>query len=346
MPFPAAWHYSPLVILPAPLGTLRRWVEGGSAFRRGACTLLFTILGCGGQKPVVSAPTTAPVVTRVDLLSQPWMLRAPMTPRAQRVAVSAVLTSRMNPLTAADSGRNLTRVDTLASVLDARLEALRDRDAAERTSEFRLSELRLQVSRFVVRAGPDTAWREPANVSAPFSLSVLPQRGAVPALCPWAPGAPGAPAVSAVSAVSATACAAAQVAAAEGWQELWVGAPRALQPGTTWRDSTSRVLVRDEIPLTVTSVRTFTVRDAVLRGGAVVVTVERRSTQVLAGEGRQFGELVQLSGTGEGTMRLEIALDDGAILSGVGTSSVLLRLVGRRRTQELTQLSQTTITAP
>lgn len=268
---------------------------------------------CSGTLPVVRAPEAVPVASSpVDLLATPWRLRNARAVRAQRIAVTASLTSRVD---------SFVRTDSVASDL---VVTWGDDSRSANTP------LPVRVVRYAVRVAPDTTWRVPPGVESPFELLATPAGDAVPVLCR----------------VSAPACTAANIAAAQGWQESWLGLPNTLAPGTTWRDSTSYTVLRDSIPLAVTSVREFTVREAVLREGAVVVMIDRRSTQRLAGEGRQFGEAVRITGSGEGVMRLEVALANGAVLRGDGTALLTLQLVGRRRTQELLQESHLTITAP
>jgi hypothetical protein len=232
--------------------------------------------------------------------------------------VAAVLTSRVDSSAAVASGTPLVRTDSVSSVLDVSWGG-RARDG-----------IPVRISRYVVRVSPDPEWRVPPGVDSAFSLVARAERGAVPALCVGA-GAE---------------CTAARVAAAQGWQETWLGAPAVVEPGTRWLDSTAYIVMRDSIPLAVTSVREFTVREAVMREGRVLLVIDRRSTQQLAGEGRQLGEAVRITGSGEGVMRLEVSLANGAVVRGDGTSVLALRLVGRRRTQSLVQESAITITAP
>lgn len=290
--------------------------SSAAAMRRRA--LLFAagvtaLTACGGALPAARAPEVAPAaVAPVDLLATPWRLGNARAVRTQRITVTASLTSRVD---------SLVRTDSVASEL---LVTWGDDSRAANAP------LPVRVVRYGVRVAPDTTWRVPPGVESPLELLATPEREAVPALC----------------ASPAPACTAANIAAAQGWQESWLGLPNSLAPGTTWRDSTSYSVVRDSIPLAVTSVREFTIREAVLRDGAVVVVIDRRSTQQLAGEGRQFGEGVRITGRGEGLMRLEVALANGAVLRGDGTALLALQLVGRRRTQELLQESHITITAP
>jgi hypothetical protein len=284
---------------------------------------LLGLAACGGARPPVRAPEVGVEVPQVvDRLTPPWRIGEALGERAQRVAVSAVLTSRVDSSAAVASGAAVVRTDSVESVLDVRW--------GLGASGGVRNEIPVRVGRYVVRVAPDTTWRVPPGIGGAFVLSARAERGAVPVLC----------------AAASVECTAAHVAAAQGWQESWVGGPAVLEPGMRWRDSTRSIVLRDSIPLAVTSVREFTVREAVLREGRVVLVVDRRSTNQLAGEGRQFGEAVRITGRGEGVMRLEVVLTNGAVLRGDGTSVLTLQLVGRRRTQSLTQESAITITAP
>lgn len=283
---------------------------------------LLVLAACGGARPSVRAPEVGVETPVPDRLAAPWRIGEALGERAQRVSVAAVLTSRVDSSAALASGAPEVRTDSVESVLDVRWGASASSGARE--------EFPVRVSRYVVRVAPDTARRVPPGLGSAFVLMARTERGAVPVLC----------------AAASAECTAARLAAAQGWQESWIGAPAVLEPGTRWRDSTTYVVIRDSIPLAVTSVREFTVREAAVREGRVVLIVDRRSTQQLSGEGRQFGEAVRITGSGEGVMRLEVALANGAVVRGDGTSVLTLQLVGRRRTQSLTQESAVTITAP
>lgn len=272
---------------------------------------------CGGRVPVRGAPrATTAATTPVDPLATPWQVGNARAVRTQRILVEAQLTSSVD---------STVRTDSVSSDL-----LVRWGDAPGAVMPEALTGVPLRVLRYAVRVAPDTAWRTPPGVRDGFEVSATLRRGGIPVLCE----------------TPSTACAVAQVAAAQGWQESWLGAPGALVPGSRWRDSTTYTVWRDSIPLVVTSVREFTVREGVLRDGAATLRIDRRTTQQLVGEGRQFGETVRISGTGDGEMRLEVALADGTVLRGDGTAVLTLTLVGRRRVQELTQASRITITAP
>jgi hypothetical protein len=312
-PFPAL-RVRRVILLPvmmsAPFFLSARRVLGRALLVTAGVTAM---TACGGALPAARAPGAAPTASApVDLLATPWRLGNGRAARTQRIQVEAQLTSRVD---------STIRTDSVASDL---IVSWGDDGRAGTAA------LPVRLVGYAVRVAPDTAWRVPPGVTIGAELSVTPMPGAVPALC----------------AATAPTCTTSNIAAVQGWQESWLGLPSAMEPGTTWRDSTTYTVLRDSIPLTVTSVREFTVREAVRRERAVVLIIDRRSTQQLAGEGRQFGEAVRITGSGEGVMRLEVALTNGAVLRGDGTSVLTLQLVGRRRTQELTQESHLTITAP
>jgi hypothetical protein len=85
------------------------------------------------------------------------------------------------------------------------------------------------------------------------------------------------------------------------------------------------------------------VTGALTRDSTVMVTIERRTTTSITGDGTQFGEPVRIEGTGHGALMLEVALDGGRVVFGSGESELHLTLTGRRRTQELTQRSRIAI---
>lgn len=128
-----------------------------------------------------------------------------------------------------------------------------------------------------------------------------------------------------------------------GVRDVWLSLPESLHPGQEWSDSAEYVVCRDSIPLRTTVDRRFRVTGALTRDSAVMVTIERRTTTTISGEGLQFGEPVRIEGTGAGALMLEVALDGGRVVFGSGESELHLTLIGRRRTQELTQRSRIAI---
>ncbi len=128
-----------------------------------------------------------------------------------------------------------------------------------------------------------------------------------------------------------------------GVRDLWLSLPDTLRPGQTWRDSTSHVVCRDSIPLRTDVARTFRVTSALLRDGALIVTIERRTSTTFEGAGTQFGEPVTITGAGEGAMMFEVALADGAVVFASGDSELLVTLTGRRKRQDIVQRSRISI---
>lgn len=135
-------------------------------------------------------------------------------------------------------------------------------------------------------------------------------------------------------------------AAVQLLRELFVSPPRRLEAGTTWADSAQFAVCRDSITLDVRSVRTFRVTSAERRGGETVAIVERTSRVSMQGEGRQFGESLTIAAEGEGTAQLAIRLTGGFVVAGEGDATLRMTMRGRRRSQELTQRTRISITAP
>lgn len=126
-------------------------------------------------------------------------------------------------------------------------------------------------------------------------------------------------------------------------REVVFTAPRRLDIGVTWQDSSVVPTCRDSIPLEVISVRRYRVVQSGVSADPNLVAVERTTTTRLRGTGRQFGESVTITGRGSGTMRFTLARTDGSIVTGEGEQTLDLQLDGRRRTQEVRQTTQITV---
>jgi hypothetical protein len=277
----------------------------------GGLCLVLAACSSGGFVARPSARAT-PVVAAVDSLAAPWHLRAGGQPRAQRLVISAVLSSRID---------TIARVDSLSSAMSVEWSYASDAMPRRVTGMVRAFEL---------RGSGDTAWRSLDAVALPVSFVADQARSG------------GSPQLTIPDAASC----AAQAAVVQGWRETWVDAPAVLQPGTRWRDSTASPVCRDGLLLHTAVVREFVAERAERRGSEMVVLVRRTSTITMDGRGVQFGDSVHVSGTGEGTAQLAISLDGGAIVAGEGVSELRLTLKGRRRTQELVQHSALSIARP
>ncbi len=134
-------------------------------------------------------------------------------------------------------------------------------------------------------------------------------------------------------------------AAVAALRELWISPPDTLFVGRTWTDSARYLTCRDSVPLSVETERRFTVVGAERRGDAPVVLIERQSASRMSGSGTQFGEPLDITAEGSGTMLLSLALD-GQVIGGEGEAVLRMEMRGRRRAQQLEQRARITIVTP
>lgn len=262
--------------------------------------------------PPASRPGTEAVVPdRHDPLSAPWSVDAGSGSVAQEVRLEASLVSRVD---------SVERRDTIRTVVSAEWSRIRGDGA------LRLAGL---LTSFRVSAD-STEPVTPAGLLLPLPFSAVEGAGTFQARV-TAPDAGGCgPDAAAISVL----------------RELFVTPPRRLEPGTAWRDSSSHVICRDSIALTVSSTREFRVVGAERQDGQVVVLLERRSWTTMHGEGRQFGEPLSIVADGEGLAQLAVRLSGGFIVAGTGESELRMTMRGRRRSQELTQRTRMEIVTP
>lgn len=244
-------------------------------------------------------------------LAEPWIVGAPSGETRHRIDVIAELRSRVD---------TLERVDSSFSSV----EAASSRIVSGGT--FRLSGL---LTGF--RAGStDSTATVPDGMVLPQPFSAeLAAPGSQPRLTQPREEECSLPAI-----------------AAQSLRELWVATPPRLTTGLFWSDSARFTLCRDSIPLAVVATRRYRVVGAELRDTAVVVLLERDSRTTFRGEGMQFGERIIIEGEGRALTRLSISLAGGVVIDGEGEGEVTLRMQGRRRSQELRQLTRTTIRRP
>lgn len=274
--------------------------------------LLLTLGACAGN-PGSPRPTPAPrTPTPRDPLAAPWIVQQPGMHRVQRLTVRSQLVSQVD---------SVVKEDSLESTLDVAWSEVPDATPARVAG---------MVQRFAVRVPPDSQSFVPAGLTLPFSFVAVREPGAVPQ----------------ITIPESSRCDLPNAMAIQGWRELWIPLPERIVDGQRWQDSTSYTFCRDGIPLAVTVLRTFTAVGAEERGGDIVLRIDRDSRQWLEGEGTQFGEPVRISGEGEGLLRLTVSLAGGVILKGEGTSTLRVKLEGRRRQQALVQTSLVQITAP
>jgi hypothetical protein len=259
--------------------------------------------------PRPAAEAVAPAAA--DPLAAPWSVTATSGPITQEIRLEASLVSRVD---------SVERRDTIRAVVSAAWSRVHG-DGAARLAGL-LTGFRLSAD----SAEPLT----PAGLRLPVPFSALDGVGALQARF-TSPDPAG--------------CGL-DAAAASALREVFVTMPQLLTPGTRWRDSSSHVVCRDAIALSVQSAREFRVIGAERRDGHIVVLLERHSRTTMRGEGLQFGESITVEAQGEGEAQLAVRLAGGFVVAGSGESVLRMTMRGRRRSQELTQRTRIEILAP
>ncbi|MHB1297408.1 MAG: hypothetical protein ACYC0B_02670 [Gemmatimonadaceae bacterium] len=247
-----------------------------------------------------------------DPLRLPWLVRRTATPVEQIIHVAAILESRTDSLSPA-------RVDTLQSQL-----------AVSWSSPSTRYPLRFvgSVTDYRVGGAAGDSLEPIAELALPFSFSAE-QRD--PSTQP------------AFTSPVTSVCGSPQASVVNGVRDLWLSLPDTLAPGRTWKDSTTFVICRDSIPLTMHVEREFRVTGAAWKDSAVVASIERRTSTRLSGDGLQFGEPISIRGEGTGSAMFEVSLSTGKASFASGESVLELTMTGRRRSQQLTQRSRISI---
>ena len=132
-------------------------------------------------------------------------------------------------------------------------------------------------------------------------------------------------------------CSSAALAVAQSLRDLWFRPPDTLRVGTTWEDSSSYVVCRDGIPLHAKVHRAFRISGISEREGRALLAILRASRTMIEGTGAQFGEAVEVSGTGSGQLLYDLDPASGEITSASGTATLDLSLRSRVRTQVVRQ---------
>lgn len=298
----------PLILMPSfRRSRVWRWV--GVELRVGLSAglsvglVVWLVVGCapsGGSPGGGAAPEPGTAAAVSNPLIEPWNVERKYAKVSHIFRVDAVLVSRIE---------STSETDTVSAQASVTWEPTRDGQWVGAITDYLV--------------GSDSI-RRPAGLSFPVAVVLTrpSQPGQVPRFV-----------------VPADGSCAPVAAIAQVLREGIVTTPRTLRRDQTWSDSSVTTVCRDSIPLTVTTVRRYKVVGAELRDGEVVVLVDRVSTVAMRGEGRQLGAPVQLVADGTGAMRLAITLDDGILASAEGTNDLVLRLTGRRRSQELRQRS-------
>jgi hypothetical protein len=260
--------------------------------------------------PAARPDAAAVAVVTPDRLDPPWEIRAATGGITQRLRIVSELESRIDTVLRHDS-----------SVLELGLTWSRLSGAAPERISGLLTSVRLGET--------DSLLATPAGVLMPLPFSAT--RGV-------AGGAD-------LSAPDLASCAATAALVAP-LREALIFPPKRLTPGLLWTDSSTVSVCRDSIPLTVATQRQYRVMSAQAEGSDVVVLLERRTRVQMQGSGTQFGEPIEISAEGEGSMSLVLRLAGAYVLRANGEQELRMTMRGRRRTQELRQRSRIEIIQP
>ena len=133
-------------------------------------------------------------------------------------------------------------------------------------------------------------------------------------------------------------------------RELLLRLPASIAVGETWRDSTTHVVCRALVPLTVRTVSTYSVTGVSGDANGDVVQVHRASVVRVDGKLASPWRTVDIGGGGTATLDATVSTTSGAVLQ-MSSGSVLTLVVTDRsspaavRTQQVTQRVTTTANA-
>lgn len=275
-------------------------------------------LGCaGGGTPREPRPAPAPrdaPAPPTNPLAAPWVVERTGARVQQTITVDATVETH----SFIDDSLAQVRADTMQSALTASWSMPDDQYPRRFTGA---------VTMYQVRESDDSL-RALAAVRLPIPF-VAEQSGLA-----WQPS---------FVTPDASACGDPAAVIVHGVREFWLSLPDTLRPGQTWRDSTSHVVCRDSIPVRTDIARTFRVTSAQLRDGALIVSIERRTSTTFEGAGTQYGEPVTITGAGQGATMFEVALADGAVVFASGDSELRMTFTGRRKRQDVLQHSRISI---
>lgn len=133
-------------------------------------------------------------------------------------------------------------------------------------------------------------------------------------------------------------------------RELLLRVPSAVSVGDTWRDSTTYIVCRALVPLTVRTVSTYTVTDTSRDTSGPVFQLQRVSVLRVDGKLSAPWRSVDIAGTGAATLQASVSTTSGAVQQVTSTSTLMLSVTDRSspaavRTQQVTQRVTTTANA-
>ncbi len=267
-----------------------------------SCSLL---AACGGPSiPNQVLTTPAPVSARAAPArpSGRWPYRPSAARQTFVIDQRAVITIRLDTSTLGDTVSSHTQ---LTFVVDAATNAVNG-----------------NVGEFLVQSGAHAA-ATPAGLSLPFPFRA--EYSARISQFDFTAPQDAAP------------CTSTSLAVAQSLRDLWFKPPDTLRVGVTWDDSSSYVVCRDGIRLHATVHRNFRVTSTSEKDGRTLLAISRTARTSLEGSGTQFGESINVSGTGSGQLVYDLDPENGEIISAAGGSVLDFSMRGGLHTQTVRQ---------
>ena len=119
-------------------------------------------------------------------------------------------------------------------------------------------------------------------------------------------------------------------------RDLFVRLPERLTSGTTWQDTVQTTSCRGRIPITTTTIATYTVLGE-QAGGRALLAITRSATISLAGGGQQYGRSATVQGTGTGMGTLLFDPQTAALVDGQSQSTMTVTFEAGMLRQTFTQ---------
>lgn len=120
-------------------------------------------------------------------------------------------------------------------------------------------------------------------------------------------------------------------------RDLFVRLPQRLTSGTTWRDSTQATSCRGRLPVTTTTIATYTVLGEQVVAGRALLAIARSTTLSLAGGGEQHGRSATVQGSGSGSGTLLVDPETAALVDARSESTVAMTFEAGMLRQSFTQ---------
>jgi len=125
--------------------------------------------------------------------------------------------------------------------------------------------------------------------------------------------------------------------------DLYIQIPVPLREGGRWSDSTSLVLCRGGIPLTVTKISRFQITEVRESRDALLARILRQTTLTITGSGAQGARRITVRGQGTSESAFTYDLRAGHFLESTGQSVLQLGFETIQQTEQVIQRSSSSV---